>query len=43
MRLRAAVAEAAAQSLPLSELGNRSGAEEARAEFDAVLDRLVEA
>ena len=43
VRLRAAVAEAAAQSLPLSELGSRSGAEEARTEFDAVLDRVLEA
>ena len=42
MRLRAAVAEAAAQSLPLSELGSRSGADEARTEFDAVLDRVLE-
>lgn len=41
IRLRAAVAEAAAQSLPLSELGSRSGAEEARGEFDAVLDRVL--
>ena len=42
VRLRAAVAEAAAQSLPLSELGSRSGADEARTEFDTVLDRLVD-
>ena len=41
VRLRAAVAEAAAQSLPLSELGSRSGADEARGEFDAVLDRIL--
>src|SRR5207237_1154056 len=41
VRLRAAVAEASAQSLPLSELGSRSGADEARSEFDTVLDRLV--
>ena len=40
VRLRAAVAEAAAQSLPLGELGTRSGAAEAREEFDAVLDHL---
>lgn len=40
VRLRAAVAEAAAQSLPLAALGHRSGAAEARDEFDAVLDRL---
>jgi chromosome partitioning protein len=43
VRLRAAVAEAAAQSLPLSELGSRSGADEARTEFDTVLDRILEA
>ncbi len=43
VRQRAAVAEAAAQSLPLSELGSRSGADEARTEFDAVLDRVLEA
>jgi chromosome partitioning protein len=41
VRLRAAVAEAAAQSLPLSELGSRSGADEARTEFDGVLDRIL--
>jgi len=40
VHLRAAVAEAAAQSLPLGALGHRSGAAEARAEFDAVLDDL---
>ena len=41
VRLRAAVAEAAAQSLPLSELGSRAGAGEARDEFDGVLERLL--
>ena len=34
---RAAVAEAAAQSLPVHGLGNRAGATEAAAEFDALL------
>jgi len=37
---RAAIAEAAAQSLPLRGLGSRSGAHEAVAEFDAVFERL---
>ena len=41
VRLRAAVAEAAAQSLPLAELGGRAGAAEARDEFDAVLERVL--
>jgi chromosome partitioning protein len=41
VRLRAAVAEAAAQSLPLAELGTRAGAAEAREEFDAVLDHVL--
>ena len=41
VRLRAAVAEASAQSLPLAGLGSRSGAEEARQEFDGVLDRVL--
>lgn len=41
VRLRAAVAEAAAQSLPLAELGTRAGAAEARQEFDAVLERVL--
>ena len=41
VRLRAAVAEAAAQSLPLAELGTRAGAPEARDEFDAVLARVL--
>ncbi len=41
VRLRAAVAEAAAQSLPLGELGTRPGAPEAREEFDAVLDHVL--
>ena len=39
--LRAAVAEAAAQSLPLHSLGARSGAGEAAAEFEAILRLLV--
>ena len=41
VRLRAAVAEAAAQSLPLAELGMRAGATEARDEFDGVLERVL--
>jgi chromosome partitioning protein len=41
VRLRAAVAEAAAQSLPLSALGTRAGATEARDEFDALLARVL--
>jgi hypothetical protein len=38
--LRAAVAEAAAQSLPVHGLGNRPGASEAMAEFDALFAAL---
>ncbi len=38
---RAAVTEAAAQSLPIHALGNRPGTAEAVAEFAAVYDRLV--
>jgi len=38
--LRAAVAEAAAQSLPIHGLGNRAGAHEAAAEFDALARAL---
>jgi chromosome partitioning protein len=41
IRQRAAVAEAAAQSLPLHELGHRPGAEDAAAEFDALLARVL--
>jgi chromosome partitioning protein len=37
VHLRAAIAEAAAQSLPIHSLGTRSGAPEASAEFDALL------
>ena len=37
VRLRAAIPEAAAQSLPIHALGARAGAAEAAAEFDAVL------
>jgi chromosome partitioning protein len=40
IRLRAAVAEASAQSLPLHALA-RDGVDEAIAEFDAVLDALI--
>jgi len=42
VRMRAAVAEAAAQSLPLHSL-TRSGADEACAEFDALVARLFRA
>ena len=37
VHLRAAVAEAAAQSMPIHSLGNRSGATEASVEFDVLL------
>jgi len=37
VRLRAAIPEAAAQSLPIHDLGARAGAAEAAAEFDALL------
>ena len=41
VHLRAAIAEAAAQSLPIHGLGNRSGAPEAAAEFDALLASIL--
>jgi chromosome partitioning protein len=41
VHLRAAVAEAAAQSLPIHGLGSRPGATEAAAEFDVLLDRVL--
>jgi hypothetical protein len=41
VHLRAAVAEASAQSLPIHALGSRAGALEAAAEFDALLDAAV--
>ena len=41
IHLRAAVAEAAAQSLPIHGLGSRPGATEAAAEFDVLLDRVL--
>jgi cellulose biosynthesis protein BcsQ len=41
IRQRAAIAEASAQSLPLHELGNRPGAAEAIAEFDALLAQVL--
>jgi chromosome partitioning protein len=41
VHLRAAVAEASAQSLPIHALGARAGAAEAAAEFDALLDAVV--
>jgi chromosome partitioning protein len=41
VHLRAAVAEASAQSLPIHALGARPGALEAAAEFDALLDAVV--
>ena len=40
VRLRAAVAEAAAHSLPIHALGRRPGAAEAAAEFEVLLDRI---
>lgn len=43
VHLRAAVAEGAAQSLPIHALGARSGAAEAAAEFDELLNRIVPA
>jgi chromosome partitioning protein len=43
VHLRAAVAEAAAQSLPVHGLGTRSGAPEAAAEFDALLAAILPA
>jgi chromosome partitioning protein len=42
IHLRAAVAESAAQSLPLRALGARSGALEAAAEFDALLSSILD-
>ncbi len=41
VHLRAAVAEASAQSLPVHALGARAGAPEAASEFDALLDAVV--
>jgi len=41
VRQRAAIAEASAQSLPLHELGNRPGAQEAIDEFDVLLARVL--
>jgi chromosome partitioning protein len=41
IELRAAVAEASAQSLPLRALGNRPGAAEAAAQFEALADALL--
>lgn len=41
VHLRAAVAEASAQSLPIHALGARAGAAEAAAEFDTLLDAVV--
>jgi chromosome partitioning protein len=41
IHLRAAVAEASAQSLPIHALGSRAGAHEAVAEFDSLLDAVV--
>ena len=43
IRQRAAIAEASAQSLPLSALGRRSGTDDALADFDTLLDRIQEA
>jgi chromosome partitioning protein len=41
VHLRAAVAEASAQSLPIHGLGNRQGASEAAVEFDVLLSTVV--
>ena len=41
VHLRAAVAEASAQSLPIHGLGNRQGASDAALEFDNLLDAVV--
>ena len=41
VHLRAAVSEAAAQSLPIHGLGRRPGAVEAAVEFDVLLDRVL--
>ncbi|NCY17437.1 MAG: ParA family protein, partial [Actinobacteria bacterium] len=41
VHLRAAVAEASAQSLPIHAVGNRSGAAEAAREFDTLLAAIV--
>jgi chromosome partitioning protein len=41
IHLRAAVAEASAQSLPIHGLGTRQGASDAAIEFDALLDAVV--
>ncbi len=41
VRLRAAVGEAAAQSLPVDALGRRSGVAEARAELDTLLELVL--
>ena len=41
VHLRAALSEAAAQSLPIHGLGRRPGAVEAAAEFDVLLDRVL--
>jgi chromosome partitioning protein len=41
VHLRAAIAEAAAQSLPIHSLGTRSGAPEAAAEFDELLASIL--
>ena len=41
VHLRAAIAEASAQSLQIHGLGNRQGAGEAAVEFDALLSTVV--
>ena len=41
VHMRAAVAEASAQSLPIHGLGNRQGASDAAQEFDTLLDSVV--
>ena len=41
IHLRAAIAEASAQSMPLHALGTRAGADTAAAEFTALLAQVV--
>ena len=41
VHLRAAVAEASAQSLPIHAVGNRSGAADAAREFDVLLNAIA--
>jgi hypothetical protein len=41
VHLRAAIAEASAQALPIHAVGNRSGAPEAAREFDTLLSAIA--